>query len=178
MTVAVKGVTKNFGSRGGAAAVSGVSFEAATGAITSLLGPSGSGKSTLLRLIAGLEQPDTGSIVLEERDVTRVSPRERRVGFVFQSYALFRHMTVFDNVAFGMRIRKRSKSEVKQKVEAALLRQATKDTNSLHVETSGGKVTLTGTAASWQAREDASRAAWSAPGVTEVVDHVKVSTTR
>ncbi|HEX3593901.1 MAG TPA: sulfate/molybdate ABC transporter ATP-binding protein [Polyangiaceae bacterium] len=120
MSVAVSGVTKKFGSRDGAAAVAGVSFEAAVGEITSLLGPSGSGKSTLLRLIAGLESPDSGSIVLQDRDVTRVSPRDRRVGFVFQSYALFRHMTVFDNIAFGMRIRKRTKIEIKHKVEELL----------------------------------------------------------
>ena len=120
MSVAVTEVTKNFAPRTGAAAVSGVSFEAASGEITSLLGPSGSGKSTLLRLIAGLEQPDSGRIVLEERDVTRISPRDRRVGFVFQNYALFRHMSVFDNVAFGMRIRKKSKPEVKRKVDELL----------------------------------------------------------
>ncbi|HVW26503.1 MAG TPA: sulfate/molybdate ABC transporter ATP-binding protein [Polyangiaceae bacterium] len=120
MSVAVSAVTKRFGSRDGAAAVASVSFEAASGQITSLLGPSGSGKSTLLRMIAGLEQPDTGSIVLDGRDVTRVSPRDRRVGFVFQNYALFRHMTVFDNVAFGMRIRKRSKADIERKVEQLL----------------------------------------------------------
>ncbi|HEX4335610.1 MAG TPA: ABC transporter ATP-binding protein [Polyangiaceae bacterium] len=120
MSVAVNAVSKSFGSRDGAAAVSGVSFSAAVGEITTLLGPSGSGKSTLLRMIAGLERPDAGSIVLEGRDVTHVSPRDRSVGFVFQSYALFRHMTVFDNVAFGMRIRKRTKPEIKQKVEELL----------------------------------------------------------
>jgi sulfate transport system ATP-binding protein len=120
MSVAVTSVTKHFGPKSNAAAVSGVSFAAAPGQITSLLGPSGSGKSTLLRLIAGLEQPDSGTIVLEDRDVTRVSPRDRKVGFVFQNYALFQHMSVFDNVAFGMRIRKRPKVEVKQKVEELL----------------------------------------------------------
>jgi sulfate transport system ATP-binding protein len=116
VSVAVETVTKRFGSRDGAAAVAEVSFRAKVGEITSLLGPSGSGKSTLLRMIAGLESPDSGAIVLGGRDVTHVSPRDRRVGFVFQNYALFRHMTVFDNVAFGMRIRKRNKAEVKRKV--------------------------------------------------------------
>jgi sulfate transport system ATP-binding protein len=120
VTVAVDTVTKRFGSRDGAAAVAAVSFRAQAGEITSLLGPSGSGKSTLLRMIAGLEEPDSGAIVLAGRDVTRVSPRERRVGFVFQNYALFRHMTVFDNVAFGMRIRKRSKADITKRVEELL----------------------------------------------------------
>jgi sulfate/thiosulfate transport system ATP-binding protein len=120
VSVSVTDVTKHFGAKIAAAAVSGVSFEAAPGQITSLLGPSGSGKSTLLRLIAGLEQPDSGCIVLEDRDVTRVSPRDRKVGFVFQNYALFQHMSVFDNVAFGMRIRGRQKDRIKEKVEELL----------------------------------------------------------
>ncbi len=120
MSVSVRSVTKRFGPKDGAAAVHDVSFEASPGEITALLGPSGSGKSTLLRMIAGLEEPDSGRIILEDRDVTQVSPRERKVGFVFQSYALFRHMSVFDNVAFGMRIRRRPSPEVKTKVEELL----------------------------------------------------------
>jgi sulfate transport system ATP-binding protein len=120
VSVAVTSVVKNFGPRAGAAAVADVSFEAASGEITSLLGPSGSGKSTLLRMIAGLEEPDSGSIVLAGRDVTRVSPRHRKVGFVFQNYALFRHMSVFDNVAFGMRIKGAPKAQVKKRVDELL----------------------------------------------------------
>jgi sulfate transport system ATP-binding protein len=120
MTVAVKDVVKRFGSERHAAAVDGVSFEAEQGAITTLLGPSGSGKSTLLRVIAGLEEPTSGTVTIEGKDVTRVSPRERNVGFVFQSYALFRHMTVFENVAFGMKIRGASKGEIKTRVEELL----------------------------------------------------------
>jgi sulfate transport system ATP-binding protein len=120
MSVRVTGMTKRFGASTGSAAVADASFEARPGEITTLLGPSGSGKSTLLRLVAGLEVPDAGRVLVEERDVTRVSPRERNIGFVFQSYALFRHMTVFDNVAFGMRIRRRPSADVKARVEELL----------------------------------------------------------
>src|SRR3954447_4579011 len=84
--------------------------------ITSLLGPSGSGKSTLLRLVAGLEVPDSGRVQIHGDDVTQTPVRERRVGFVFQNYALFRHMTVFDNVAFGLTVRRASKSEIQGRV--------------------------------------------------------------
>ncbi|MDQ2646634.1 MAG: ATP-binding cassette domain-containing protein, partial [Myxococcota bacterium] len=99
-----------------------MTFEAKPGAITTLLGPSGSGKSTLLRLIAGLERPDGGKILIDGKDMTHVSPRERNVGFVFQSYALFRHMTVFENVAFGMRIRKLGNDRIKERVLELLSR--------------------------------------------------------
>jgi sulfate transport system ATP-binding protein len=120
MTVRVESITKRFGPSDGAAAVCEASFEARSGEITTLLGPSGSGKSTLLRVVAGLEEPDSGRVLVDDRDVTNVSPRDRNVGFVFQGYALFRHMTVFDNVAFGMRIRKRKAADVKAKVEELL----------------------------------------------------------
>ena len=119
MSVRVTGITKRFGNES-AAAVAEASFEARPGEITTLLGPSGSGKSTLLRLVAGLEVPDSGGVAIDGKDVTGVSPRDRGVGFVFQSYALFRHMSVFDNVAFGMRIRKRPKADVKRRVEELL----------------------------------------------------------
>lgn len=118
--VRVERVTKRFGSATQAAAVDDVSFEAPPGAITALLGPSGSGKSTLLRTIAGLERPDSGSVLIGDKDVTHVSPRERRVGFVFQSYALFRHLTVFDNVAFGLKLRKAARSEIEARVRELL----------------------------------------------------------
>ncbi len=121
MSVRTEIVSKRFAARG-PAAVDNVTFEAKPGAITTLLGPSGSGKSTLLRLIAGLERPDGGKISIDGKDVTHVSPRERNVGFVFQSYALFRHMTVFENVAFGMRIRKLGKERIQERVLELLSR--------------------------------------------------------
>jgi sulfate transport system ATP-binding protein len=123
VTVVVENMSKHFGTGvvgRKVAAVNGVSFQAAPGSITSLLGPSGSGKSTLLRLIAGLEEPEAGKVMIGERDCTRVSPRERNVGFVFQSYALFRHMSIFDNIAFGMKIRKVPKADRKARVEELL----------------------------------------------------------
>ena len=121
MTVRVEQVVKQFGnSTQQAAAVAGVSFEAEPGAITTLLGPSGSGKSTLLRLIAGLESPDAGRVFIDGKDVTGLSPRDRNVGFVFQSYALFKHMTVADNIAFGMKIRRLPKARVTERVRELL----------------------------------------------------------
>jgi sulfate/thiosulfate transport system ATP-binding protein len=97
-----------------------VDFVVPTGSLTALLGPSGSGKSTLLRTIAGLDQPDTGTVTINGRDVTRVSPQRRGIGFVFQHYAAFKHLTVRDNVAFGLKIRRRPKAEVKAKVDNLL----------------------------------------------------------
>jgi sulfate transport system ATP-binding protein len=97
-----------------------VSVEVEAGSLTALLGPSGSGKSTLLRVIAGLEHPDAGQVCLEGRDVTSVVPQDRGVGFVFQHYAAFKHMTVRENVAFGLRIRRRPRAEIKQRVSELL----------------------------------------------------------
>jgi sulfate/thiosulfate transport system ATP-binding protein len=97
-----------------------VSVEVEPGSLTALLGPSGSGKSTLLRVIAGLERPDAGQVCLDGRDVTNVAPQERGVGFVFQHYAAFKHMTVRENVAFGLKIRRRSRAEIKQRVTELL----------------------------------------------------------
>ena len=97
-----------------------VDFVVPAGSLTALLGPSGSGKSTLLRAIAGLDQPDSGTITINGRDVTRVPPQRRGIGFVFQHYAAFKHLTVRDNVAYGLRIRKRPKAEVKDKVDHLL----------------------------------------------------------
>ena len=93
-----------------------VSVEVEEGSLTALLGPSGSGKSTLLRVIAGLEHPDAGQVCLDGRDVTNVPPQERGVGFVFQHYAAFKHMTVRENVAFGLKIRRRPRAEIWQRV--------------------------------------------------------------
>ena len=97
-----------------------VDFVVPAGSLTALLGPSGSGKSTLLRTIAGLDQPDSGTVTINGRDVTRVPPQRRGIGFVFQHYAAFKHLTVRDNVAYGLKIRKRPKAEVKAKVDNLL----------------------------------------------------------
>ena len=120
MSVEVRDLVKNYSAGEDVAAVGGVSFVAPEGKVTALLGPSGCGKTTLLRLIAGLEEPDSGSIRIEGRDVTRVPVKRREVGFVFQSYALFRHMTVRDNIAFGMEIRKAEKGAIEQRVKELL----------------------------------------------------------
>jgi sulfate/thiosulfate transport system ATP-binding protein len=110
-------IVKRFGAF---TALDGVSVDVPTGSLTALLGPSGSGKSTLLRVIAGLEQPDAGDVSLDGEDVTRLPPQSRGVGFVFQHYAAFKHMTVWDNVAFGLTIRRRPHSEIKQRVTELL----------------------------------------------------------
>jgi sulfate transport system ATP-binding protein len=115
--ITVRGANKRYGDF---AALDKVDFDVPSGSLTALLGPSGSGKSTLLRAIAGLDEPDTGTITINGRDVTQVPPQKRGIGFVFQHYAAFKHLTVRDNVAFGLRIRKRSKSEIKDKVDNLL----------------------------------------------------------
>ncbi|MBX3184018.1 MAG: ABC transporter ATP-binding protein [Polyangiaceae bacterium] len=121
MSVRVESITKRFGADAGrVTGVSGVSFEAPSHAITSLVGPSGSGKSTLLRLVAGLEQPDQGRVLVEGEDLTRVPVQARRLGFVFQNYALFRHMSVFDNIAFGLSVRGASRKEQAARVSELL----------------------------------------------------------
>jgi len=97
-----------------------VDFVVPTGSLTALLGPSGSGKSTLLRTIAGLDQPDSGTVTINGHDVTAVPPQRRGIGFVFQHYAAFKHLTVRDNVAYGLKIRKRPRAEIKQKVDHLL----------------------------------------------------------
>ena len=91
-----------------------------TGELVALLGPSGSGKTTLLRIIAGLETADTGTVLLEGEDATEPQPRERGVGFVFQHYALFRHMSVFENIAFGLRVRPRPCGRPKAEIRATV----------------------------------------------------------
>jgi sulfate/thiosulfate transport system ATP-binding protein len=117
MSIVVENATKSFGDF---AALDGVSIEVPDGSLTALLGPSGSGKSTLLRVIAGLEQPDSGRIVIHGQDMTRVPVQDRHVGFCFQHYAAFKHMTVRDNVAFGLKIRKRGKAETEERVRELL----------------------------------------------------------
>jgi sulfate transport system ATP-binding protein len=119
MSVSVHGVTKRFDA-GTSPAVEDVSFDAPLGKITALLGPSGSGKSTLLRLVAGLEEPDAGHVSIAGADVTRVPARERGVGFVFQGYALFKHMSVHDNIAFGLSIRGDARPDIDRRVAKLL----------------------------------------------------------
>ena len=117
MAIRIDHVTKRFGDF---VALDDVSLDIPDGELTALLGPSGSGKTTLLRIIAGLEMPDTGRIWLGDREVTRVAPQHRGIGFVFQHYAPFKHMTVRDNVAFGLSIRKRPKDEIRSRVSELL----------------------------------------------------------
>ena len=115
--ISVTNVTKRFGDY---VALDDVSLEVPDGSLTALLGPSGSGKSTLLRIIGGLESPDAGSVVVNGEDQTSVPPQRRGIGFVFQHYAAFKHMTVRDNVAFGLTVRKRPKAEVASRVDQLL----------------------------------------------------------
>ncbi len=115
--ITVKGANKRYGDF---TALDDVDFVVPGGSLTALLGPSGSGKSTLLRTIAGLDEPDSGTITINGRDVTRVPPQKRGIGFVFQHYAAFKHLTVRENVAFGLKIRKRPKPEIKDKVDNLL----------------------------------------------------------
>jgi sulfate transport system ATP-binding protein len=117
MAIEVRNVDKRFGSF---EALKDVSITVQDGALTALLGPSGSGKSTLLRIIAGLETPDSGEVLIGEQDVTRSPARTRDVGFVFQHYAPFKHMTVHDNVAFGLSVRRRPKDEIRARVRELL----------------------------------------------------------
>ena len=117
MSIEVRNVSKRFGDF---QALDDVSLEVASGSLTALLGPCGSGKSTLLRIIAGLERPDSGAIRLAGEDATALPPQKRGVGFVFQHYAAFKHMTVRENIAFGLKIRKRPKDEIAARVDELL----------------------------------------------------------
>ena len=117
MSIDVTGVTKKYGDF---YALDDVSVSLPTGQLTALLGPSGGGKSTLLRIIAGLDQADTGTVNIEGREATDLPARKRNVGFVFQHYAVFKHMTVAKNVAFGLEIRKRPKDEIDARVREVL----------------------------------------------------------
>jgi sulfate transport system ATP-binding protein len=116
-SIVVQGANKRYGDF---VALDDINFEVPNGSLTALLGPSGSGKSTLLRAIAGLDQPDTGTITIDGRDVTREPPQRRGIGFVFQHYAAFKHLTVRGNVGFGLKIRHRPKAEIKKKVDDLL----------------------------------------------------------
>ncbi len=117
MGIEVTGVSKRFGDF---VALDDVSLRVRDGSLTALLGPSGSGKSTLLRVIAGLESPDAGTVCIQGREATDLPAQRRGVGFVFQHYAAFKHMTVRDNVAFGLSIRKRPRAEIKERVDQLL----------------------------------------------------------
>src|SRR5947209_1158183 len=117
MSIEIRNVSKRFGDF---QALDDVSIDVESGSLTALLGPSGSGKSTLLRVIAGLETPDTGEIRLAGEDATVLAPQKRGVGFVFQHYAAFKHMTVRQNVAFGLKVRKRPKDEIAVRVDELL----------------------------------------------------------
>jgi sulfate/thiosulfate transport system ATP-binding protein len=117
MAIEAHKVTKRFGEF---VALDDVSVDVASGSLTALLGPSGSGKSTLLRVIAGLEVPDAGDVFISGREATALAPQKRGVGFVFQHYAPFTHMTVWENVAFGLKIRKRPKDAVRARVDELL----------------------------------------------------------
>src|SRR6266581_5120536 len=117
MSIEIRSVTKRFGTF---TALDDISLEIPDGSLTAVLGPSGSGKSTLLRIVAGLERPDSGEVLLAGEDATRLTPQRRNVGFVFQHYAAFKHMTVRDNVAFALTIRKRPKQEIKERVDELL----------------------------------------------------------
>jgi sulfate transport system ATP-binding protein len=117
MRIDANAISKRFGEF---TALDGISLEVPEGSLTALLGPSGSGKSTLLRIIAGLESADAGTVSLDGVDVTHARPQDRGIGFVFQHYAAFAHMSVSDNVAFGLKIRKRPRDETRKRVDELL----------------------------------------------------------
>jgi sulfate/thiosulfate transport system ATP-binding protein len=117
MSIVVRNVTKRFGDF---TALDDVSLEVDGGSLTALLGPSGSGKSTLLRIVAGLERPEAGEILISGTDATDLRPQKRGVGFVFQHYAAFKHLTVRGNIAFGLKVRKRPRAEIKERVDELL----------------------------------------------------------
>ncbi len=137
MSIVVENITKRFGTF---AAVNNVSLDVPNGALLALLGPSGCGKTTLLRIIAGLEVADSGRVVHHQEDVTNHSAQDRKVGFVFQHYALFRHMTIAENVGFGLKVRGVSKAERAERVNE-LLKLIRMETHANHYpsQLSGGQ---------------------------------------
>ncbi len=132
MHIQIDEIAKSFGS---SAALHGVSLSIPSGALIALLGPSGSGKTTLLRILGGLEFPASGRVLFDGQDATGMTVQERRAGFVFQSYALFRHMTVFDNIAYGLRARPRGKRPEK----AEIARRVTKLLELIQLPDIGGR---------------------------------------
>ena len=135
--IAVSGANKRYGDF---VALDNVDFAVPAGSLTALLGPSGSGKSTLLRAIAGLDHPDSGTVTINGVDVTGIPPQRRGIGFVFQHYAAFKHLSVARNVAFGLEIRKRPKPEIKKKVDELLaLVHLTQFADRLPSQLSGGQ---------------------------------------
>ncbi len=113
MAIAVRNISKSFGTT---PVLEDINLDVTSGALTALLGPSGGGKSTLLRIIAGLETPDVGTVSILGQESTHLPPQRRNVGFVFQHYAAFKHLSVYRNVAFGMEVRKRSKEDIRKRV--------------------------------------------------------------
>src|SRR3954470_7897131 len=168
MSIEIKGVNKKFGDF---VALDDVNVSLPTGQLTALLGPSGGGKSTLLRIIAGLDSADSGTISIEGTDATTLPPQKRNVGFVFQHYAVFKHMTVAKNVAFGLEIRKRPKDEIAHRVDELLrLVHLSQFAHRLPSQLSGGQrqrvalgrgapVARPGGGAAWGARRRADGAA-------------------
>ena len=137
MTIDVRNVTKRYGAF---VALDDITLTVQSGALTALLGPSGGGKSTLLRIIAGLDTADTGIVSINGSDATKLPPQKRNVGFVFQHYAAFKHMSVAKNVAFGLEIRKRPKKEIQAKVDELLaLVHLTQFADRLPSQLSGGQ---------------------------------------
>src|SRR5256884_8593912 len=117
MSIELKNVTKKFGE---VTAVNDVSFSVNEGELMALLGPSGGGKTTVLRMIAGLEMPTGGDVFIRGQRVNDLTVQERNIGFVFQNYALFKHMNVFKNVAFGLKIKKWKRADIKNRVAELL----------------------------------------------------------
>src|SRR5512142_3287347 len=118
MRIAIQDVVRTFGLT---PALHGVSLEIAPGELVALLGPSGSGKTTLLRILAGLDAPTSGRVLFDGDDALKLTVQQRNVGLVFQSYALFRHMTVLENIGFGLRVRSRSRRPSRQEIERRAL---------------------------------------------------------